>query len=90
MAAKRKGREGEQPSLAELASRYERAHQAGKRSYARADRLLLEIAARVHAGEEVDLGGGRKLIVNDRFEDREGKGIIWTPCAARRFELKIM
>lgn len=80
----------EEASLEELALRYERAHQSGKRCYARADRLLQEIAARIPSGEEVEIGGGRKLLLTDRFLDLEGKGIIWTPCAARRYDLKIV
>jgi len=29
-------------------------------------------------------------VLVDRFADAEGKGVIWTPCAARRWELKII
>lgn len=82
-----------EPCLAELAAQYQRAHNAGQRAYARADRLLQQIAECVSPaslGEEIDLGRGRKLILKDRFEDREGKGVIWQPCAARRWELKII
>ncbi|MGA3295267.1 MAG: hypothetical protein ABSE45_14965 [Candidatus Acidiferrales bacterium] len=77
--------------VADLVTRYTRAREAGKRGYERADRLIHEIAAAVGPGEEIQLSeSGRKAVLVDRFADAEGKGVIWTPCAARRWELKII
>jgi len=67
---------------------YLRAKESGKRAYARADRLLTELAAEVKPGSEIALNdSGRKAILKDRFED---KNIVWTPCAARRLELEVI
>lgn len=78
-------------SLAEKVSRYLRARESGKRGYERADRLIREIAVAMKPGEEIELSeAGRKAVLHDRFADYSEKAIIWTPCAARRWELEII
>lgn len=78
--------------VAELVNRYQKARQAGKRGYERADRLIQELAKAVKPGEEVKLNeAGRKMVLHDRFAEASQKGgAIWTPCAARRWELEII
>jgi hypothetical protein len=74
-------------SVADKVTSYLRAHDAGKRNYAKADRLLKEIAEEAGVGEEIALGeNGKKAVVIDRFKDKD---IVFQPCAARKFELKI-
>jgi hypothetical protein len=76
--------------LAEKVTHYLRAKQAGSRGYQRADRLMKEIAKLVQPGEEVPFGdGGRKIVLVDKFASAKDD-IIWTPCAARRWELKVI
>lgn len=83
MPAKKK-----QANLPELVARYQKARTAGKRAYERSDRLMREIAAAVAPGEEIELSvTGRKAVLVDRFAAGD---TIWTPCAARRWELKII
>ena len=74
-------------SLADKVQSYLRAHDAGKRNYAKADRLLKEIADEAGIGVDIPLGeNGKKAVVIDRFK---GKDLVFQPAAARRFELKI-
>lgn len=82
----------EKPTVADLVSRYQKAKQAGRRGYERADRLMQQLAKTVKPGEEVKLNdAGRKMILHDRFAEASQKGgAIWTPCAARRWELEII
>jgi hypothetical protein len=88
--AKRKSDE-KTPDVVELITRYLRAREAGKRAYQRADRLMQQIATQAEPGEEVPLNDvGRKAVLTDRFADALGKGVIWTPCAARRWDLEII
>lgn len=85
-----KKRTSEKPSVAELVVRHEKARRAGSRAYQRADRLIKQIAAAVAPGEEIELSAaGRKAVLIDKFANRDAD-IIWTPCAARRWELKII
>lgn len=88
MAKKPKKKSG----LADLVTQYQRARKAGKEGYERADRLIQELAATVKPGREIALSGsGRKAILHDRFAEASQKGgAIWTPCAARRWELEII
>lgn len=68
--------------------KYLAAKEAGKRGYQRADRLLAELAHLMRPGQEIALNEqGRKAVLKDRFEDKD---IVWTPCAARRWELEII
>lgn len=78
--------------LASLVAQYQRARKSGRLGYERADRLIQEIAKAVKPGEEIALGGsGRKAILHDRFAEASQKGgAIWTPSAARRWELEIV
>jgi hypothetical protein len=77
--------------LAELVARCHAAREAGKRGYQRADRLLTEIAAAVKPGETIRLNSaGRSAVLHDRFAEAGPKAVIWTPCAARRYELEII
>jgi hypothetical protein len=74
--------------LTAKAKKYLTAKESGKRGYERADRLLAEIAKHAKPGAEIALNeAGRKAILIDRFEDKD---IVWTPCGARRWELKII
>jgi hypothetical protein len=74
--------------LASKALKCIKAKESGKRAYARADRLLAEIAKAIKPGEEIVLNdAGRKAVLKDRFD---GKDIVWTPCAARRWELEVI
>ena len=74
--------------LADKVAKCLRAKEAGKRAYARSDRMLEEIAKEVAPGAEIPLNDvGRKAILKDRFAD---KNIVWTPCGARRWELEIV
>lgn len=72
---------------AEKVRRYLRAHDAGKRNYAKADRLLGELAKEVGPGVEITLDGtGKKAVLVDRFKDKD---LVFQPCGARRWELKV-
>jgi hypothetical protein len=79
-------------AVAELLAKIQKAKKTGKLGYERADRLTQELAKIVAPGEEVNLNeAGRKLILHDRFAEASQKGgAIWTPCAARRWELEII
>jgi hypothetical protein len=75
------------PEHTKKAQRYLRIHESGKRSYERADGLLASLAAELGDGAEIPLNEtGKKAIIIDRFAD---KNLVWQPCAARRWELKI-
>lgn len=77
--------------VAGLVGKYQKARQAGKRGYERADRIIRELAAAITPGEEIKLNeSGRKAILHDRFAESGEKGAIWTPCAARRWDLEII
>lgn len=74
--------------LAAKVRAYFHAKSAGIRGYQRADRLLQEIARRSKPGKEIRLDHrGRKAILRDRFSEKD---LIWTPCAARRWDLEII
>ncbi len=67
---------------------YLRAREAGRQEYKRSDELMAEIIAMMKPGEETNFDAtGRKAVLKDRFE---GKEIVWTPCAARRWELEVV
>ena len=86
MSAKKKAAD-----LGEKVRRYLKAHEAGKRGYERADRLIKEIAASAEPGQEIALNeNGRKAVLVDNFAAAADKGIIWNPCAARRWKLEII
>lgn len=75
-------------NLAAKAKKYLAAKESGKRGYERADRILAEIAESVKPGVKITLSEtGRKALLVDRFAQKD---IVWTPCAARRWELKIV
>jgi hypothetical protein len=74
--------------LADRVVRYLAAKESGKRAYQRADRLIAELAAQGVAGKDIALNeSGRKALLVDRFD---GKDLIWTPCGARRWEIKVI
>ena len=80
-----------QHNIAELVARYQKARTAGKRGYERADRVIRELALTMAPGEEVQINeAGRKVVLHDRFAEGAEKGVVWTPCAARRYELEII
>ena len=73
---------------AERAQKIIRVRAAGQRNYERSDNMLMALAAEVGVGVEMPLNDtGKKAVIIDRFD---GKNIVWQPCAARRFELKII
>lgn len=79
---------GKKSDLADLVRSCLRARESGKRAYARADRLLDELASSVEIGEPIVLNeSGKKAILKDQFAD---KSIVWKPCGVRRFELEII
>lgn len=87
----KKAKAEKQLEPAELVADYSRAREAGKRGYARADRLIREIAAAVKPGERIELNqSGRFAVLRDRFAESDDKAVIWTPCAARRWDLEIV
>jgi len=66
---------------------YLKARESGKRSYQRADRIMEEIVA-AEPPEEIQLNeAGRKAVLIDRFKEKD---IVWTPCGARRWEIKVI
>ena len=76
------------PDLASKVARYLKAKEAGKRAYERSDRLMAEIAKEAKPGEEIVLNvAGRKAVLHDRFAEKD---LVWTPCGARRWELKVI
>ena len=72
--------------VADLIRRYVRAKEAGKRAYKRSDALMAEIVAQ-WPGEDVRISEKLKVKLKDNFAE---KGIVWTPCAARRWELEVV
>jgi hypothetical protein len=85
--AKRKKPKTPGPEHTKKAQRYLQVHESGKRSYERADGMLAELAAELGAGTEIPLNEtGKKAVIVDRFAE---KNLVWQPCAARRYELKI-
>lgn len=76
------------PEVAARVKEYLAAKEAGKRGYERADRLLAELAESLSPGAEISLNAaGRKAKLKDRFAE---KSIVWTPCAARRWEIEVI
>jgi hypothetical protein len=75
----------ESKELVEKALRSLRARELGKKNYARADRLLQEIALEIEPGQVIKLGEKNGLTLKDKFSEKD---IVWTPCAARRWELE--
>ena len=71
--------------LLKKAQRSLRARELGKKNYARADRLLQEIATDIEPGQIIKIGEKNGLQLKDKFFE---KNIVWTPCAARRWELE--
>ncbi|HEX9255862.1 MAG TPA: hypothetical protein VF938_09960, partial [Candidatus Angelobacter sp.] len=65
------------------------AKEAGRRSYAMADRLLDEVAHESRPGREIQLfdaegNPGKKARLVDQFAL---KAIVWKPCGVRRYDL---
>ena len=73
-------------NLSKTAEKYLAEREAGKRAYERAENLMGELAKAVGHEGEIALKDGRKLVIVDRFE---GKDLVWTPCAARRWDAKV-
>lgn len=76
--------------LGKKAQRYLRVKEAGKASYALADKLLDEISAAAKPGDTIQLFDSKgtpagKVQLVDLFAD---KSIVWKPCGVRRYELK--
>lgn len=79
---------GEHKELADKVKRYTRAREAGKRSYARADRILDEIAKELKPGEEITLNAaGRKVVLVDNFAE---KNTAFKSAYIHRYELKLI
>lgn len=72
--------------VVDLIRRYVRAKEAGRRAYKRSDVLMAKIVAQ-WPGEDVQISEKLKAKLKDNFAE---KGIVWTPCAARRWELDIV
>lgn len=76
------------PDVAELMRKYIRSKEAGRKAYKRSDGLMQQIAAIAKPGEQVELSEKLAARLKDNFDT--DKGIIWTPCAARRWDLEIV
>jgi len=72
--------------LAKLVEKYLRTKESAKRGYARADRLLLEIAKQVDPGAPIQLTAHRVARVIDKFASRE---IQWGHGAVRPYEIEV-
>ena len=73
----------------ELVARFVRAREAGKRSYQKSDEILRQLASVIEPGTKIQLTEtGRSATLVDKFAQNAEKGIIWTPCAARRWDLE--
>jgi hypothetical protein len=88
MSAKKKA--SDKIDVTQLVRNYLKARTAGKRGYERADRLLGEISKLVGPDQEFDLWPGKKAKLKDRFAEGAKRGVIFTPCAARRWELELI
>ena len=77
----------QETDLAEKVKQYLRSRAIGKKCYARADRLLEEIAAVCRPGGEILLNAGRKAVLVDPFET---KFVAFRPLGFRRYELVII
>lgn len=75
------------PDVADLVKRYLRAKDSGRKAYKRSDALMEEIAKAMKPGEDVPISEKLKARLKDNFAE---KGIVWTPCAARRWELEVV
>ncbi len=73
--------------LPEKVRRYFRARAIGKKCYARADRLLEEIAREVRPGTEIPLNeSGKKAVLVDLYD---GKLVVFRAHGIRRYDLEI-
>ena len=72
-------------SISEADRNFGTVAQLGKKNYARADRLLQEIATEIEPGQIIKTGEKNGLKLKDKFFEKD---IVWTPCAARRWELE--
>lgn len=89
MASRRKSRK--EFTLADLIARYQKTREAGKRAYARSDRLMNEIAKLMEPGEPVQISeSGRKAVLHDKFAESGEKGVMFTPALARRWDLEVI
>jgi len=79
-----------QADVTQLVRGFLKAKTAGRRGYERADRLLGEISKHVSIGEEFELWPGKKAKLTDRFAEGAKRGVIFTPCAARRWDLELI
>lgn len=79
-----------QTDVTQLVRDFVKAKTSGRRGYERADRLLGEISKNVTPGQEFDLWPGKKAILKDRFAEGAKRGVIFTPCAARRWDLEVI
>jgi len=71
--------------LAAKIQRAVRSRELGKKHYARADMLMAEIAKELEPGQVIKISAERAYQLEDKFAGTE---IVWTPCAARRWNLK--
>jgi hypothetical protein len=88
MAAKKKA--PGKTDITQLVREFLKAKTAGRRGYERADRLLGEISKNVAPGQEFDLWPGKKAKLTDRFAEGAKRGVIFTPCATRRWDLELI
>jgi hypothetical protein len=71
---------------AELATALLRARELGRRRYAQSDRLLGEIRKLVAIGQEIDLPGGKKAVVEDLYASSDK---VFRAHGIGRYELKV-
>lgn len=86
-------KEAKKPDLAVLVTKYVRAKEAGKRNYKKSDYLIGQIVSLAAGKKEIELEGGKKLVISDNFKEKDGitdKIIVWNPCAARRWDLEVI
>ncbi|MGH9716413.1 MAG: hypothetical protein ACRD4R_06770 [Candidatus Acidiferrales bacterium] len=80
----------EKNDITQLVRDFLKAKTSGRRGYERADRLLAEISKQVSPGQEFELWPGKKAKLKDRFAEGAKRGVIFTPCATRRWELELI
>lgn len=75
--------------LADKIKRALRSRELGKKHYERSDTLLQEIALEMEPGQTIKirwLADDMNVTLVDQFA---GANIVWNPCAARRWSLKV-
>ncbi len=71
--------------LAAKVLRAVKARELGKRNYKRCDQLMEQLAKEIEPGQVIKVSADRGFKLVDNYA---GKAIVWTPCAARKWELE--